>query len=77
VLETRTLPFFDNIFNDIPLMIQYLLPHNRRGLNDNLRRYFPHKGRKAGQTWLSGEFSAKRRGEEVSLPTGQKTDTIR
>ena len=58
-------------------MIQYLLPHNRRGLKNNLRRDFPHKGRKAGQTWLSGGFSAKRRGEEVSLPTGQKTDTIR
>jgi len=58
-------------------MTQYLLVHHRRGLYNNLRIYFPHKGRKAGQTWLSGGFSAKRRGKEVSLPTGQKTDTIR
>jgi len=36
------LPFFDNIINDIPPVIQYLLPHtcNRRGLNDNLRKKF-------------------------------------
>jgi hypothetical protein len=58
-------------------MIQYLLPHNRRGLNDKLRIYFSHIGRMADQTWFSGGFSGKRRKEEVILPIGQKTDTIR
>jgi hypothetical protein len=57
-------------------MIQYLLPHNRRGLSDKLRIYFSHVGRIADHAWFSGGFSGKRRKEEVGLPIGQKTDTI-
>jgi hypothetical protein len=58
-------------------MSQYLLLHNRRGLSDKLRTYFSHIGGMADKTWFSGGFSRKRRKEEVSLLTGQKTDTIR
>jgi hypothetical protein len=58
-------------------MIQYLLPHNRRGLSDKLRTYFSYIGRMADKTWFSGGFSRNSRKEEVNLLPGQKTDTIR